>query len=151
MRAILMLLLAFALLTAMLLAQNRPAETLDIYVIDVEGGNSQLYVSPSRESVLIDTGNAGAAAVRDADRIVAAVRDAGLKQIDHLITTHYHGDHVGGLLELARRMPIQEFIDHGPNVQPPPAIDPNMQQYPALKADLKHRVVKPRKEMTSTG
>src|SRR5262245_22636141 len=61
MRAILMLLLTVALLPAMLSAQNRPAKTLDIYVIDVEGGNSQLYVSPSGESVLIDTGNAGAA------------------------------------------------------------------------------------------
>ena len=151
MRAILMLLLVLALLTAMLLAQNRPAETLDIYVIDVEGGNSQLYVSPSRESVLIDTGNAGAAAVRDADRIVAAVRDAGLKQIDHLITTHYHGDHVGGLLELASRIPIQEFIDHGPNVQPAPAIDQIMQQYAALNAKVKHRVVKPGDKVAVTG
>src|SRR2546422_483373 len=151
MRAILMLLLVLALLTAMLLAQNRPAETLDIYVIDVEGGNSQLYVSPSRESVLIDTGNAGAAAVRDADRILAALRDAGLKQIDHLITTHCHGDHVGGLLELARRIPIQEFIDHGPNVQPAPAIDPIMQQYAALNAKVKHRVVKPGDKIAVTG
>ena len=94
MRAILMLVLALALLAAMLVAQNRPAKTLDIYVMDVEGGDSQLYVASSGESVLIDTGNAGAAAVRDADRIMAAVRDAGLKQIDHLITTHYHGDHI---------------------------------------------------------
>ena len=121
--------LVFALaLSAVLIAQTRTAKTLDIYVIDVEGGNSQLYVSPSGESVLIDTGNAGAAAVRDADRIMAAVNDAGLKQIDHLITTHYHGDHVGGLLELATRVPILEFIDHGPNVQPAPNIDPIMQQ-----------------------
>src|SRR5438128_751021 len=143
MRAILISLLAFFLLAAMLVAQNRPAKTLDIYVIDVEGGNSQLYVSPSGESVLIDTGNGGAAAVRDADRIMAAVRDAGLKQIDHLITTHYHGDHIGGLLELAKRIPIQEFIDHGPNVQPAPAIDPIMQQYAVLNAKAKHRIVKP--------
>src|SRR5207249_8004579 len=143
MRAILMLVLALALLAAMLVAQNRPAKTLDIYVMDVEGGDSQLYVAPSGESVLIDTGNAGAAAVRDADRIMAAVRDAGLKQIDHLITTHYHGDHIGGLLELAKRIPIQEFIDHGPNVQPAPAIDPIMQQYAVLNAKAKHRVVKP--------
>src|SRR5213592_3872347 len=127
MRATLMVLLALALLAGLLVAQNRPAKTLDIYVIDVEGGNSQLYVSPSGESVLIDTGNAGAAAVRDADRIMAAIRDAGLKQIDHLITTHYHGDHVGGLPELAKRVPIQEFIDHGPNVQPAPAIDQFLQ------------------------
>ena len=137
-------LLVFVLaLSAVLLAQTRTAKTLDIYVIDVEGGNAQLYVAPSGESVLIDTGNAGAAAVRDADRIMAAVNDAGLKQIDHLITTHYHGDHVGGLLELATRMPIQEFIDHGPNVQPAANIDPIMQQYAALHAKVKHRVAKP--------
>src|SRR6059036_1401556 len=143
MRAILMLVLALALLAAMLVAQNRPAKTLDIYVMDVEGGDSQLYVSPSGESVLIDTGNAGAAAVRDADRIVAAIRDAGLKQIDHLITTHYHGDHIGGLPELATRIPIRHFIDHGPNVQPAPNIDPVMRQYTELYAKVKHTVVKP--------
>src|SRR5437667_3484190 len=146
-----MLLLVLALLTAMLLAQNRPAKTLDIYEMDVEGRHSQLYVAPSGESVLIDTGNAGAAAVRDADRIMAAVRDAGLKQIDHLITTHYHGDHVGGLLEVAKRIPIQEFIDHGPNVQPAPAIDPILQQYAVLSANVKHRVVKPGDKVAVTG
>src|SRR5436189_774362 len=142
MRAILMLVLALALLAGMLVAQNRPAKTLDIYVMDVEGGDSQLYVASSRESVLIDTGNAGAAAVRDADRIMAAVRDAGLKQIDHLITTHYHGDHVGGLPELATRIPIKEFIDHGANVQPTPQIDPVLQQYGELAAKAKHTVAK---------
>src|SRR5438132_10439990 len=151
MRAILMLVLALALLAAMLVAQNRPAKTLDIYVMDVEGGDSQLYVAPLGESVLIDTGNAGAAAVRDADRIMAAVRDAGLKQIDHLITTHYHGDHIGGLLELAKRIPIQEFIDHGPNVQPAPAIDPILEQYAVLNAKVKHRVVKPGDKVTVDG
>ena len=151
MHSILMLLLAVVLLAPAAAAQNRPAKTLDIYVIDVEGGNSQLYVSPSGESVLIDTGNAGAAAVRDADRIAAATRDAGLKQIDHLITTHYHGDHVGGLLEVAKRIPIQEFIDHGPNVQPAPAIDPILQQYAVLNAKVKHRVVKPGDKVDVTG
>ena len=151
MRRVVMLLSTLALSVAMLPAQTRPAKTLDIYVIDVEGGNSQLYVSPSGESVLIDTGNAGAAAVRDADRIVAAVRDAGLKQIDHLITTHYHGDHVGGLLEVARRIPIQEFIDHGPNVQPAPAVDPILQQYAELNAKVKHRIVKPGDKVAVTG
>jgi competence protein ComEC len=137
-------------LSAVLIAQTRTA-TLEIYVIDVEGGNSQLYVSPSGESVLIDTGNAGAAAVRDADRIMAAITDAGLKRIDHLITTHYHGDHVGGVLELAKRVPIQEFIDHGTNVQPAPTIDPILQQYAALHAKAKHRVAKPGDKVAVTG
>src|SRR3954467_9522957 len=85
-------------------AQTRTSKTLDIYVIDVEGGNATLFVSPSGESLLIDAGNAGPAAVRDAERIVAAIKDAGLTQIDHHITTHYHGDHFGGLSELAARI-----------------------------------------------
>src|SRR5438093_13601308 len=97
------------------IAQTR--KTLDIYVVDVEGGNAVLFVTPSGESMLVDSGNGGAAAVRDAERIVAAAKDAGLTRIDHLVTTHYHGDHIGGLAELAVRMPIADFIDHGPNVQ----------------------------------
>ena len=77
-------------------AQTRT--TLDIYVVDVEGGNATLFVSPSGQSVLIDTGNvAPEAAIRDAERIVAAAKDARLTQIDHLITTHWHGDHFGGM------------------------------------------------------
>jgi competence protein ComEC len=133
---------ALALSAAFLVAQTRTAKTLDIYVVDVEGGNAQLWVLPSGESVLIDTGNAGPAAVRDADRIMAAAREAGVTQIDHLITTHYHADHVGGLPELATRIPIKEFIDHGANVQPGPQIDPVLQQYAELHAKAKHTVAK---------
>jgi competence protein ComEC len=51
-------------------------KTLEIYVVDVEGGKSTLVVSPVGESVLIDTGNIGEGAQRDADRIMAAVKDA---------------------------------------------------------------------------
>ena len=120
----LFLVLLALMFPAAAVSQTRPASTtLDIYVVDVEGGNAVLFVTPSGESVLIDSGNAGAGAVRDAERIVAAAKDAGLTKIDHLITTHYHGDHVGGLAELAARIPILEFIDHGPNVQPNPTTD----------------------------
>ena len=99
-------------------AQQVRDKSLTIYVVDVEGGNATLFAARGGGSVLIDTGNGGAAAVRDADRIMSAVKDAGLTQIDHLITTHWHGDHFGAMAELAGRIPIRNFIDHGANVQP---------------------------------
>jgi beta-lactamase superfamily II metal-dependent hydrolase len=118
-------------------------KTLDIYVVDVEGGNATLFVTPSGESLLIDTGNANGAP-RDAGRIVDAAKDAGLSQIDHLITTHYHGDHYGGMAELASRIPIRHFIDHGMNIQPTEATDAFLNTvYPGLYAKAKHTVVKP--------
>src|SRR3954462_14214375 len=123
MRATILLLLAVVLAASVAVAQNRSANTLTIYVMDVEGGNAVLFVAPSGESVLVDTGNGGDCAVRDAGRIMAAVRDAGLQQIDPLIITHYHNDHIGGLSELASHIPIKEFIDHGANTQPTAIID----------------------------
>jgi len=124
-------------------AQSR--STLDIYVVDVEGGNATLFVAPSGESLLIDTGNAApAAAIRDAGRVMEAVRDAGLTQIDNLIITHWHGDHFGGLAELAKQIPIRHFIDHGPNVQPAPEVDQFVNNvYPRLYANAKHTIAKP--------
>jgi beta-lactamase superfamily II metal-dependent hydrolase len=131
-------------------AQTR--KTLDIYLVDVEGGNATLFAAPSGESLLIDTGNGGAAAARDADRIMAAVKDAGLQQIDHLITTHWHGDHFGAMAELAGRIPIREFIDHGTNVQPTPATDEFLQKtYPGLYAKAKHTVAKPGDKVAIAG
>jgi beta-lactamase superfamily II metal-dependent hydrolase len=124
-------------------AQPRAGKTLDIYILDVEGGNATLFVTPSGESVLIDTGNGGPAASRDADRIMAATRDAGITQIDALITTHWHGDHMGAMAELASRMPIRHYLDHGSNVQPAPAVDEFLKNtYSALIAKAKHTVLK---------
>jgi len=119
--------------------------TLDIYVVDVEGGNATLFAAPSGESLLIDTGNAApAAAIRDASRIMAAAHDAGLTRIDNLIITHWHGDHYGGVVELANRIPISHFIDHGANVQPGPDVDRFLAEvYPKLLGDARHTVAKP--------
>jgi beta-lactamase superfamily II metal-dependent hydrolase len=129
-------------MSAALVSAQRQAKTFDIYVVDVEGGNASLFVSPSGESLLIDTGNGGMAAPRDAGRIVEAAKDAGISQIDHLITTHWHGDHYGGLAELASQMPIRHFIDHGPNIQPAEATDAFLKTtYPALYAKGTHTVV----------
>jgi len=102
-------------------------------------------VGPTGQSLLIDTGNAGAvAAPRDAGRIMEAVKDAGLTQIDHLIITHWHGDHFGGLAELAKQIPITHFIDHGPNVQPAQAADDFLKNvYAELISKAQHTVAKP--------
>jgi competence protein ComEC len=131
---------------------SRTLRTLDIYVVDVEGGNATLFIAPSGESVLIDTGNGGAAAARDAGRIMAAIKDAGLQQIDHLITTHWHGDHFGGMAELASHVTIKEFIDHGGNVQPAQAVDDFLQKtYPQLYAKGKHTVARPGDKISVAG
>ncbi len=133
-------LIAVSFCAAALSAQSK---TLDIYVLDVEGGNATLFVTPSREAVLIDTGNGGPAAVRDADRMMAAVKDAGITQIDALVTSHWHGDHMGAMAELAGRIPIRHYIDHGGNVQPAAAVDEFLKNvYPGLIAKSKHTVAK---------
>ena len=124
-------------------AQSRGAKTLDIYIVDVEGGNATLFVTPAGESVLIDTGNGGPAATRDADRIMAAVKEADIAQIDALITSHWHSDHMGAMAELAGRIPIRHYLDHGTNVQPAAAVDDFLQKtYPGLIAKAKHTVAK---------
>ena len=92
------------------------AKALKIYFIDVEGGQSTLVVDPAGESLLVDTGWAGFNG-RDADRIEAAAKSAGIHQIDVAVITHYHGDHVGGAPEIAKRIKIATFVDHGADVE----------------------------------
>ena len=87
---------------------------LQVYFIDVEGGQSTLFVMPSGESLLVDTGSAVTDG-RDANRIAAVCKLAGVKKIDNLVTTHYHSDHVGGLPQLVGTVPIGRYIDHGIN------------------------------------
>lgn len=96
------------------LAAPQKSMPLQVYFVDVEGGQATLFVTPEGESLLIDTGwpdhdN------RDAKRIVAAAKEAGLKKIDYVLITHFHEDHVGGVPQLAAMIPIGTFIDHGEN------------------------------------
>ena len=153
MRAAFLVLTIASLTPVFSFAQAPAPKTLDIYVVDVEGGNATLFVSPSGESMLIDTGNAGAvAAARDAGRILDAAKAAGLQKIDHVITTHWHGDHFGGLAELASHIPIGEYIDHGPNVQPAELPDAFLKNtYPQLYAKAKHTVAKPGDRISLAG
>jgi beta-lactamase superfamily II metal-dependent hydrolase len=96
------------------LAQAAAAKHLLIYAIDVEGGQSTLLVAPSGESLLVDTGWPGTNG-RDAGRIVDAMHDAGIHKIDHVLITHFHMDHVGGVPNLVDRVQVGEFLDHGEN------------------------------------
>jgi beta-lactamase superfamily II metal-dependent hydrolase len=136
---------------ALLLAAAAPAD-LRIISIDVEGGAATLYVTPAGRSLLIDTGwPAARTTPGSAERIVAAARAAGLSRIDSVVITHYHVDHVGGFLDLAKLIPIGEVIDHGPNREPmrenpTPAQAANAPAtlyplYTAALAGLKHRVL----------
>lgn len=139
------MLLAVALTAAAAMARvgAQGARPLQIYAVDVEGGGATLYVAPSGESLLIDTGNGDAAAPRDVGRIMAAITDAGVRQIDHLVITHYHGDHVGGVAELASRIPIKHFIDHGTTVEPQGTAAKFVTQYDGLWRQARRTVARP--------
>jgi len=144
-----------ALLLSLLVIHATAAQaqdTLDVYLIDVEGGGATLFVSPAGASLLIDTGNGGASAPRDAMRIIDAMRDAGLDDIDHLITTHWHGDHYGAMQELTARVPVRHFIDHGPSVQSSAAMSEFLNvTYPALRKGAKHSVATPGDQIDLAG
>lgn len=123
-------------------AKTATPQPLQIYVIDVEGGQSTLIVSPSGQSLLIDTGWPGHDG-RDADRIVSAVHQAGLKQIDYVLITHYHRDHVGGVPQLVDGMKVGTFVDHGPNMEDSDVTRTDYAAYEKAIAGHAHVVVKP--------
>src|SRR6266481_5197984 len=136
---LLIALLGCALATASLTAA--PAgKTLDLYWIDSEGGGSTLIVTPAGESVLIDSGNPGG---RDAGRIhQTAAQVAGLKRIDHYITTHFHTDHFGGAAELAELMPMVNVWDNGIPEQDPDGNPDSTAFLSKIKPYREMRVVK---------
>jgi competence protein ComEC len=86
-------------------------QQLAMWYLDMEGGGGTLVVAPSGQSLLIDVGNPG---LRDSGRAVAVAKQAGVKQIDYFLATHYHGDHYGGIVDLVRQIPVRTFVDIGP-------------------------------------
>lgn len=112
---------------------------LQIYFVDVEGGQATLFVTAAGQSLLIDTGWAGNDR-RDADRIVAAAKDAHVNKIDFVLITHYHLDHAGGIPQLAAHIPIETFIDHGENREAANAATQEVwQAYQSLLATKKYQ------------
>ena len=118
------------------------ARPLEIYFIDVEGGQATLIVDPRGPSLLVDTGWNDFDG-RDAGRIVSAARAAGLKRIDYVLITHYHRDHVGGVPELARQIKIGTFVDHGPNMEDSDDTRKLYADYEKAIGQSKHLVMKP--------
>lgn len=133
--------LAVMALLACTLALAAPGP-LHIYAIDVEGGQATLLVSPSGQSLLVDTGWPGFNG-RDAGRIAAAAKKAGLKQIDYVVITHYHRDHVGGVEQLAQRTRIGAFVDHGLNLEDSDVTREDYGKYQKVLAHAHRMTVKP--------
>jgi len=129
----------FFLLTSALSAAQKP---LQIYFVDVEGGQATLFVTPAGQSLLIDTGWPGNA-YRDANRIVAAAKLAKIKKIDYVLITHYHDDHVGGVPQLVDKIPVGTFIDHGVGVETGKGADRLWAGYQKGLATAKRLTVKP--------
>jgi len=148
MEAIMRIKLALALLAAAY-ASEAASRPLDIYFIDVEGGQSTLLVTPDRQTFLIDTGFAG-----NADRIVAAAHDAGVRQIDYLMITHFHPDHDGGVVELSKLLPIRHFIDHEtllPEAQKDADTQAAYERYREVQKGHPHIVPRPGDRLPLTG
>jgi L-ascorbate metabolism protein UlaG (beta-lactamase superfamily) len=117
--------------------------TLDIYWIDTEGGASTLIVTPAGQSVLMDTGYGGFND-RDPSRIEhVAKKEAGLRRIDYLLTSHFHGDHAGGIEGLKKRLPIGTFLDHGESVEKESGAGKTLWENYLALAGKDRRVVKP--------
>jgi competence protein ComEC len=139
-----MRLLSSALCCALLFTSHIFAaeKALQIFFIDVEGGQSTLFVTPAGQSLLIDTGW-GYNAFRDANRIVAAAKLAKIKKIDYVWITHFHSDHVGGVPQLVQKMTVEHFVDHGPNREESKATQTLYSEYQKAIASTDHIVLKP--------
>ena len=136
--------LVTVLVAALLLvrASAQAAKPLDVYFIDVEGGQATLFVTPSGESMLIDTGFPGNGD-RDVNRVLAAIKQAGLTRLDYLLVTHYHADHAGNAAAIAARIPVGTFIDHGETVETTPEAQALYEGYKKGRDAGRHMLAKP--------
>jgi competence protein ComEC len=133
-----------------IVASGAVAKPLQIFFIDVEGGQATLVVTPAGQSLLIDTGWPGFNG-RDAGRIVEAAKTAGVARLDYVLITHFHRDHVGGVTQLANQIEIGAFVDHGPNMEDSDVTREDFAAYEKVTAKTKRLVVKPGDQIPLAG
>ena len=139
MRSLLSILFCAALFVSSSVAAEK---SLQIFFVDVEGGQSTLFVTPSGQSLLIDTGW-GYKGFRDALRIDKAVKLAKIKKIDYVLITHFHADHVGGVPQLVQKVTVEHFVDHGVNREESKATKTLYEEYQKAIEGYDHIVLKP--------
>lgn len=132
--------LLWVAILSLTVAARSKSKLLQIYFLDTEGGQATLLATPSGHGLLFDAGWAGG---RDAARIVAAVKDAKVKHLDYLVVTHFHGDHAGGVPDLARVIRVGTFVDHGPNMEDSEASRRVYDSYQKTAEKARHLTVKP--------
>jgi beta-lactamase superfamily II metal-dependent hydrolase len=142
MRNLLRCLLAPLLLAGPItVALSQDRDSLDIYVLDSEGGEAVLYIAPTGEAMLFDTGRE-----ETFDRILALVEQEAIQVLDYVIVSHYHSDHVGGAANLPK-LPvrnIRQFLDHGPyTTELQPQQRASFERYLALRNIAKARRAEP--------
>jgi beta-lactamase superfamily II metal-dependent hydrolase len=134
-----------AFLVACALAQpaaQAPPKPLEVYFIDVEGGQATLFVTPSGQSMLIDTGYPGFED-RDVKRVLGTIKQAGVTRLDYFVATHHHEDHIGNAAAIVAQVPIGTFIDHGESVETDDKARALFAQYVKARATGKHVLAKP--------
>ena len=65
---------------------------LEIHHIDVGQADSTLIITPTADTILVDTGDWR----QDGADVIAYLDELGIERIDHLVATHAHADHIGG-------------------------------------------------------
>ncbi len=80
-----------------------PSDSLEVVFLDVGQGDAVLVRSKG-SAMLVDSGP---------EAPIAALRRLGVEQIDLLVSSHAHADHIGGALDVLSAFPVRFYMDNG--------------------------------------